>query len=138
MENFQKFIIQIPYSGIVSAFTNLVQQILGESAERLLIWKQRLYEALHENAQIIIDVIPELELIIGPQSPISSLGDVESQHRFNLTFLRFIKVFCSMNHPLVLVLDDLQWADSATLMLIDVILRDASIHHFLLVGSLSK
>ncbi|MEM9215765.1 MAG: diguanylate cyclase [Cyanobacteria bacterium P01_F01_bin.150] len=124
----------IPYSAIVSAFTNIVQQILGESTDRLLMWKQIIDEALKENAQIIIDVIPELELIIGPQEPISILGDVENQHRFNLTFLRFIKIFCSVDHPLVLVLDDLQWADSATLILIDVILRDDSINNFLFVG----
>ena len=125
----------IPYSAIVSAFTGLVHQIIGETKDKLWWWKQKISDSLGKNARIIIDVIPELELIIGPQDPVSILGEIESQNRFNLVFLRFVKLFCSVDHPLVICLDDLQWADSATLTLIDVILRDPSIPFLLLIGT---
>jgi predicted ATPase len=68
-----------------------------------------------QNGQIIIDVIPEVELIVGAQSPVAELGPTESLNRFNLVFQNFIRVFCQPEHPLVIFLDDLQWADSATL-----------------------
>jgi predicted ATPase/signal transduction histidine kinase len=91
--------------------------------------------AIGLNGQIIIDVIPEVELIIGKQQAVPELGATESQNRFNLVFGNFIRVFCTKEHPLVLFLDDLQWADSVTLKLIELMMTDADSQYLFLIGA---
>jgi PAS domain S-box-containing protein len=125
----------IPYSAIVAALQKLVQQLLGEPDEQLQQWKLCLLEALKSNGQIIIDVIPEVELIIGQQQPVPEVGATEAQNRFNRVFQRFIRVFCSKSHPLVIFLDDLQWIDSATLNLIELMLLDEQTQFLFLIGA---
>ena len=88
-----------------------------------------------ENGQVIIDVIPEVELIIGTQPPITQLGATESQNRFNRVFGQFIGVFTTQEHPLVVFLDDLQWADSASLNLIELLMTDRDRKYLLLIGA---
>ncbi|WP_459195234.1 PAS domain S-box protein [Nostoc sp. FACHB-892] len=132
---FDQFRRNIPYSAIVDALQKLVQQLLGEPDEQVQQWRSRLLTALGSNGQIIIDVIPEVELIIGKQSPIPEVGATEAQNRFNLTFQRFVRAFCAKEHPLVIFLDDLQWIDSATLKLIELILLDEQIQYLFLIGA---
>ncbi|MEI2578486.1 ATP-binding protein, partial [Scytonema sp. PRP1] len=91
--------------------------------------------ALGSNGQIIIDVIPEVELIIGRQLPVPEVGATEAQNRFNRVFQQFIRVFCSQEHPLVIFLDDLQWADSATLKLIELMMLDEQTQFLFLIGA---
>ena len=110
----QKF----PYSAVVKACQELLQQILTESEERFQYWRGQLLTALAPNAQVIIDVIPDVELIIGKQPAVPELKKNEAQNRFNLVFIQFLRVFCSEEHPLVIFINDLQWADSASLKLI--------------------
>src|SRR5690606_4541653 len=97
----------IPYSAIVAAFKNLVKQVLSESEERLEKIKKLLIYSLGNVGQVVIDVIPDVELIIGKQAPVRSLNPAESQIRFNLVFQNFVRVFAQPEHPLVLFLDDL-------------------------------
>ncbi|MBW4535572.1 MAG: AAA family ATPase [Pleurocapsa minor HA4230-MV1] len=132
---FDQFERNIPYSAIASALQKLVQQLLGEPDEQLQQWRSRLLTALGSNGQIIINVIPEVELIIGKQPPVSEVGATEAQNRFNLVFQNFVRVFCSKEHPLVIFLDDLQWIDSATLRLIELILLDEQIQYLFLIGA---
>jgi len=132
---FDQFQRSIPYFAIVKAFSELVNLLLTESEEKLKAWKEKLLAALGPNGQIIIDVIPEIEYIIGPQSPVLELGPTESQNRFNLVFQNFVQIFCRPEHPLVMFLDDLQWADSATLKLIELMLTEAEVKHFFLIGA---
>jgi len=132
---FDQFGRNIPYSAIVNALQKLVQQLLSEPDEQVEVWRSRLLTALGSNGQIIIDVIPEVELIIGKQSPIPEVGATEAQNRFNLTFQRFVRAFCAKEHPLVIFLDDLQWIDSATLKLIELILLDEQIQYLFLIGA---
>ncbi|MBD1865720.1 AAA family ATPase, partial [Cyanobacteria bacterium FACHB-471] len=132
---FDQFGRNIPYSAIVNALQKLVQQLLSEPDEQVKVWRSRLLTALGSNGQIIIDVIPEVELIIGKQSPIPEVGATEAQNRFNLTFQRFVRAFCAKEHPLVIFLDDLQWIDSATLKLIELILLDEQIQYLFLIGA---
>ena len=124
-----------PYSSIGAAFGTLVRLILSEHASRLETWKTRLRAALGSNGQVLIELIPELELIIGPQPTVSALGPTESQNRFNLVFRRFVDVLADAEHPFVLFLDDLQWADHASLRLIQSLLADHARRHFLLIGA---
>ncbi|MGB7891057.1 MAG: AAA family ATPase, partial [Microcoleus sp.] len=132
---FDQFGRNIPYSAIVNALQKLVQQLLSEPDEQVEVWRSRLLTALGSNGQIIIDVIPEVELIIGKQSPIPEVGATEAQNRFNLTFQKFVRAFCAKEHPLVIFLDDLQWIDSATLKLIELILLDEQIQYLFLIGA---
>ncbi|WP_416674985.1 PAS domain S-box protein [Egbenema bharatensis] len=132
---FDQFQRNIPYSAIVDALQKLVQQLLGEPNEQVEVWRSRLLTALGNNGQIIIDIIPEVELIIGKQSPIPEVGATEAQNRFNRTFQRFVRAFCAKEHPLVIFLDDLQWIDSATLKLIELILLDEQIQYLFLIGA---
>ncbi|MDF5708334.1 MAG: AAA family ATPase [Nostoc sp. S4] len=132
---FDQFGRNIPYSAIVDALRKLMQQLLGEPDEQVRQWRSRLLTALGSNGQLIIDVIPEIELIIGKQPPVAEVGATEAQNRFNLVFLKFIRACCSPEHPLVIFLDDLQWVDSATLKLIELILSDRGIQALLLIGA---
>ncbi|WP_017314173.1 ATP-binding protein [Mastigocladopsis repens] len=132
---FDQFRRNIPYSAIVDALQKLVQQLLGEPDEQVQQWRSRLLSALGSNGQIIIDVIPEVELIIGKQPPVPEVGATEAQNRFNRIFQNFVRVFCSKEHPLVIFLDDLQWSDSATLKLIELILLDEQTQYLFLIGA---
>jgi PAS domain S-box-containing protein len=132
---FDQFRRNIPYSAIVDALQKLVQQLLGEPNEQVEVWRSRLLTALGSNGQIIIDVIPEVEFIIGKQPPVPEVGATEAQNRFNLTFQRFVRAFCAKEHPLVIFLDDLQWIDSATLKLIELILLDEQTQSLFLIGA---
>ncbi|MFB2969626.1 AAA family ATPase [Aerosakkonema sp. BLCC-F183] len=132
---FDQFKRNIPYVSLIQAFQSLIQQLLTESSEQIEIWKEKLLSALGVNGQIIIDVIPEVELIIGKQPPVPELGATESQNRFSRVFKQFIGVFTTKEHPLVVFLDDLQWADSASLKLIEVLMTDSDSQYLLLIGA---
>jgi predicted ATPase/signal transduction histidine kinase len=132
---FDQFGRDIPYASLIQALRALIQQLLAESDERLTTWKTKLQAALGENGQVIVDVIPEVELIIGPQSVVPTLGGTEAQIRFNSVMSAFIRVFAQPSHPLVLFLDDLQWADSASLKFISALMTDANSGYLLLLGA---
>jgi PAS domain S-box-containing protein len=125
----------VPYSAVILAFKNLIRQLLGENEEKVRLWKERLTQALGTNGQIIIDVIPEVELIIGKQPPVSPAGPTEALNRFNRVIQNFVGVFADREHPLVLFLDDLQWIDLASLNLIRTLIIDHRIEHFLIIGA---
>jgi PAS domain S-box-containing protein len=132
---FDQFQRNIPYSAIVNALQKLVQQLLSEPADQVKQWRSRLLTTLGSNGQIIIGMIPEVELIVGKQPPVAEVGATEAQNRFNRVFGQFIRVFCSKEHPLVIFLDDLQWADSATLNLIELIMLDEQTQSLFLIGA---
>ncbi|MFB2897448.1 AAA family ATPase [Aerosakkonemataceae cyanobacterium BLCC-F50] len=125
----------IPYSAIADALRKLVQQLLGEPDEQLHKWRSQFLNALGSNGQVIIDVIPEVELIIGKQSPVPEVGATEAQNRFNRVFGQFVRVFCSKEHPLVVFLDDLQWIDCATPKLIELMMLDEQTQFLFLIGA---
>lgn len=132
---FAQFQRNIPYSAIVNALQGLMRQLLTESETQLNQWREKLLAALGPNGHVIIDVIPEVELIVGKQPAVPVLGATESQNRFNLVFGNFIRIFCSKEHPLVIFLDDLQWADSATLKLIELMMTDTATQYLFLIGA---
>lgn len=124
-----------PYSAFINAFQELFRYLLTESDDLLQELKEELLIALENNGQIIIDVIPEIELIIGPQSAISELSPSAEQNRFLKTFLNFISVLAQKNHPLVIFLDDLQWIDNASLKLIQTLVTGSTLRYFFLIGA---
>ncbi|WP_242715538.1 AAA family ATPase [Microcoleus vaginatus] len=132
---FDQFQRNIPYLAVVSAFQGLMRQLLTESEAQLNLWREKLLAAFGSNGQVIIEVIPEVELIIGKQPPVPELSPAESQNRFNLVFQNFIRAFCAKEHPLVIFLDDLQWADSATLKLIELMMTDTDTQYLFLIGA---
>jgi len=130
---FDQFQRNIPLSAFVQAFRDLMEQLLTESDVQLEQWKNNILEAVGENGQVIIEVIPELSRIIGEQPPALELSGMAAQNRFNLLFQNFTKVFTSADHPLVIFLDDLQWADSASLKLMQLLMVDTS--HLFIIGA---
>ncbi|MBD2579401.1 ATP-binding sensor histidine kinase [Oscillatoria sp. FACHB-1406] len=113
----------IPLSAFVRALRDLMGQLLSESDTQLAQWKAQILEAVGENGQVLTEVIPELERIIGSQPPAPELSGTAAQNRFNLLFQKFIQVFTAAEHPLVIFLDDLQWADLASLQLIELLMK---------------
>ncbi|MEG5064692.1 AAA family ATPase [Microcoleus sp. B3-A4] len=132
---FDQFNRNIPFSAFVQAFRDFMGQLLSESDERLENWQTQILQALGDNGQVIIEVIPELEKIIGPQPPALELSGTAAQNRFNLLFQNFIKVFTKPEHPLVMFLDDLQWADSASLGLMQLLVTESVTGYLLVIGA---
>jgi PAS domain S-box-containing protein len=119
---FDQYKRDIPYATLAQAFQSLIRPLLGKSEAELDIWRDALHEALGPNGRLIVDLVPELKLIIGEQAPVPELPPQDAQGRFQLVFRRFIGAFARPEHPLVLFLDDLQWLDAATLNLIEDLL----------------
>lgn len=124
-----------PYSALIQALGQVVQQILTGSEERVAAWRDRLQGVLGDNGRILVELIPGLELIVGPQPPVQPLPPTEAQIRFNLLLHAFVLSLAAAEHPLALFLDDLQWADSATLGLLQRLATDPGARHLLLIGA---
>ncbi len=132
---FDQYKRDIPYGALIEAFQGLVRELLSEGEEQLAAWRDKLLETLGPNGRLIIDVIPEVALIIGEQPPAPELPAAEALNRFNLLFHAFIGVFAQESHPLVLFLDDLQWADNASLNLLHVAMTGTEHQHLFLIGA---
>ncbi|MBD2435377.1 ATP-binding sensor histidine kinase [Nostoc sp. FACHB-110] len=132
---FDQFNRNIPFSAFVQSFRDLMSQLLAENDTQLKQWKTQILQALGEDGQVIIEVIPELARIIGEQPPVAELSGTAAQNRFNLLFQKFLRVFASSEHPLVMFLDDLQWADLASLQLMELLMCDAHLGYLLLIGA---
>ncbi|MEG4862684.1 MULTISPECIES: AAA family ATPase [unclassified Microcoleus] len=130
---YDQFQRNIPFSAFVQAFRELMGQLLSESDAQLDRWKTLILTAVGESGQVLIDVIPELERIIGAQNPALKLSGSAAQNRFNLLMQKFVQVFTTAEHPLVMFLDDLQWADSASLKLLQLLMEDTG--HLLVLGA---
>ncbi len=132
---YDQFQRNIPFSAFVQALRDLKRQLLSENDAQLQEWKDKILTAVGENGQVIIEVIPELEKIIGQQPPVTELSGSAAQNRFNLLFQKFIQVFTTKEHPLVIFLDDLQWADSASLNLLKLLMSEAESQYLFLIGA---
>jgi PAS domain S-box-containing protein len=132
---FDQYKRDIPYSTLAQAFQRLVRPLLAKSDVELDAWREALREALGPNGQLMVDLVPELRLIVGEQAPVRELPPQDAQRRFHMVFRRFLAVFARPEHPLALFLDDLQWLDAATLDLLEDLLIHTDVRHVLLIGA---
>lgn len=132
---FDQYQRNIPYASLIQAFQDLVRQILTEGEAQLQYWRERLLDALGHNGKLIADVIPEIELILGEQPPVPQLSPAEAQNRFRLTFQKFTSSLPAREHPVIIFLDDLQWADQASLDLLQYLITSAATPYLLNIGA---
>jgi predicted ATPase/GAF domain-containing protein/anti-anti-sigma regulatory factor len=125
----------VPFASFCQAFRDLARRLLAEPPARLAEWKAKILAAVGSKGQLLIDLIPELGLVLGPQPPAVPLGPMETQNRFALLLQDFVRLFCDPSRPLVLFLDDLQWADPASLSLLRILFSDSGSRHLLVVGA---
>ncbi|HMC47657.1 MAG TPA: AAA family ATPase, partial [Caballeronia sp.] len=132
---FDQYKRDIPYVPFAQAFQTLVRNLLSKSDAEVETWRHALMEALGPNGQLIVNLIPELALIIGEQPGAPTLPPQDAQNRFQIVFRRFLGVFAQPEHPLALFIDDLQWVDTATLDLLAHLVTHPDVKHVLLVGA---
>lgn len=130
---FEQFQHDLPYLTLVQAFKGLIHVLLTESREKVDIWRDKLLDVLGPNGQVIIEVIPDVEKITGKMQNVIELPPEETKNRFNLVFKNFMSAFCTKENPLVVFLDDLQWADLATLKLIETLMSDVDINYLMII-----
>lgn len=124
---FEQYQHKTVYFALISALKDWVEQVLGENDENLRQWRDILLQELAENGQLMVDLIPELQLIIGHQRPVSALPPAEAKTRFNQVFIAFLKALGRTDKSIVLFLDDMQWSDLATIRLLELILERADL-----------
>ena len=124
-----------PYSAVARAFAWFVRGLLAEGEPRASGWRQEIQGALREYGELIVDLIPQLDLLIGDQPAVPELPVTEAEPRFRRVFRAFLSVFTKRAHPLVLFLDDLQWADAGSLRLVEDVMGDPETRDLLLVGA---
>src|SRR6266849_4228154 len=132
---FDQYKRDIPYATLAQAFQSLVRQILVKNEAEVGQWRHAFQEALGANGQLIINLIPEVEFIIGKQPPVPDLPPQDARNRFQLVFRRFLSTFARSEHPLALFLDDLQWLDAATLDLLEQLITDPDVRYLMVVGA---
>ncbi len=132
---FDQVVRGVPFGALIQAFRELVRQLLTEGDAQLAAWRARLLTALGAQAGVLTEVIPEIELVVGTQPPPPTLGPAEALNRFQLVIQTFVGVLAAPDHPLVVFLDDLQWADAATLSLLQPLLTSPEAQSLLLIGA---
>lgn len=130
---FEQISTESPYHAIIQAFRGLMRHLLGQRKDQIERWRQKLKFALGINANVMTEIIPEAGLILGDTSPSEKLQAPETQKRFFYVFRKFVQVLASKEHPLVLVIDDLQWADFSSLQLIHTLLCDPECQYLMFV-----
>jgi len=124
-----------PYSALSQALTQACRELLGLPQAELDRFRANILQQLGANAALMLDLVPDLERIVGPQPPAPPAGPLEGPHRFSLTLARLLSVFARAGAPLVLFLDDLQWGDPATLDALSMLLRLDEPACFLVIGA---
>jgi histidine kinase len=127
-----------PYSTFVQAFTELIQMLLSSDDANRYRWRKRIMDTMGGSVKILTEFIPAIEELTGKLPDIAALQGIEAQNRFNYEFVRFIKTIADKEHPLVIFVDDLQWADASSLSLIKIIAENRDIEYIMLIGAYRK
>ncbi|MDX2510402.1 MAG: AAA family ATPase, partial [Desulfobacterales bacterium] len=130
---FDQFQREVPYFAFLQAFESFISLILTENEENLSAYRTKIQEAVGAEGKVLTEVLPRLEAIIGPQAELPDLGGPEAQNRFNFLFRKFIKAIATDKHPLVIFVDDLQWADTGSLSLLKSLMSDKDSMHVLTI-----
>ncbi|PVX37053.1 diguanylate cyclase [Janthinobacterium sp. 78] len=125
----------VPYASLIQAFQGLVRQLLGQPEATLRQWSGKLHGALGDGIGVLVELIPQLALIVGPTDAVPASAPAQAQLRLDRLFPRFVEVFACAGHPLVLFLDDLQWADAATLRMIELLMLSCDTCCLLFIGA---
>ncbi len=125
----------LPYAALIQAFRPQVLRLLAGTDAELATWQARLLRAAGGHGQLLVDVLPEVELLLGPQPAVTPLGPGEAQARFEAVLTRFVQAFTGPGEPLALFLDDLQWSDAGSLRLLRALATDPASKHLLLLGA---
>ncbi|OCT15646.1 hypothetical protein A8709_16420 [Paenibacillus pectinilyticus] len=125
----------ISYHAIARALRELVRQLLTGKDQQLEEYRTRLLQMLGTSGKVLTDLVPELEMLIGEQPAARPLPPQETQNRLHFLLQQFLLIFCAKDRPIVLFLDDLQWADAASLQVLDLLLNDSQLKYFLFIGS---
>ncbi|MBS3758346.1 MAG: AAA family ATPase [Desulfobacterales bacterium] len=125
----------IPYYPIIQAFKEFAHQVMCETDTQINALKNRILTAIGVNAGLLLHIIPELEPVIGKQPALTLLGPEESRRRFNFVFKEFVKKCASPENPLVIFVDDLQWADAASLEFLRMLAVEPGTSHLLIIGA---
>ena len=132
---FDQYRRDIPYATLAQAFRIFIRQILSESESEVERWRNAIQKSVGPNGQLVVNLIPELEFVIGKQPPVAALPATEAESRFHMVFRSFLAVFACKEHPLAVFLDDLQWLDAATLKLLEHLMTHPDVRHLLLIGA---
>ena len=128
-------LVTTPYAGVTQALARFVSQILTQTETQVAEWRSKILEAVGPNGRLLMDIVPSLELIIGPQPAVPGLSGQEAQNRVNYVFQRFFGAIARSEHPICFFLDDLQWVDPASLVLLKALFTGLDLAHLLLVGA---
>lgn len=132
---FDQFKRGVPYASLITAFEQLVGQLVAQPAEVTQAYRERILEAVEPNGQVLIDVIPDLRLLLGDQPQVAELPAAEAENRLNVVLGRFVRALPDPGRPFVIFLDDLQWADLPSLHAIGRFVTDPHARHLLIVGA---
>lgn len=124
---------EVPYAPLIQAFQELIHRLLSGSAEQLSRWKDKLILTLGDHAGMMTEMIPNLSLIIGEQPAAETLPWTESRNRIQFAFQAMIHTFAGKRKPFVLFLDDVHWADAATMDFIRSIAESRVLSYFLCI-----
>jgi diguanylate cyclase (GGDEF)-like protein len=125
----------VPYAPIARGMTDLVALMLASREESLVVWRERLQSAVGDNGKVLTDLVPQLEFVLGPQPAVPVLPQAQEHHRFSWVFRRFMGALAGPGHPVVLLVDDLEWGDAASLQVIAELASDSSLSSLLVVGA---
>ena len=128
-------LVTTPYAGISKGLDLFISQILTQSETRLSVWRLKILEALGSNGKVLTNMVPSLELVIGPQPAVPHLSGEEAQNRFNYVFQCFFGAIANSVGPICLFLDDLQWIDPGSLDLLKALLANHDLEHLLVIGA---
>lgn len=132
---YEKLKRSVPYSALSEALRELCRSILSEKDYKLNEWKLKIQKVVGDIGQVLLEIVPDLELILGPQKPAPVLGATESENRFIVLFKNFVKIFACEDQPLIMYLDDLQWIDLSSVKLLEKLLHDNELHYFYFIGA---
>ena len=132
---FDQFARDIPYASLGDAMRGFVRKVLTQQHGDVQGWRERITESVGVNGGLLTQLIPELALVIGEQAPVEALPPLEAEGRLHLTMRRFMRLLATSEHPLVLFMDDLQWADLPSIQLLRVLATDPACSHLLFIGA---